>query len=68
MSRSLACMVLLVNLLAPAAARAQARAPFQVGVHGGFNFTMGGMSHPSGSGGGPAGSRPAVRRRPFLRV
>jgi hypothetical protein len=41
MSRSLACAVLLVNLLAPSSARAQARAPFQVGVHGGFNFTNG---------------------------
>jgi hypothetical protein len=46
MSRSLACVVLLVNLLAPAAARAQARAPFQVGVHGGFNFTNSDLPRP----------------------
>ena len=49
MSRSLACVVLLVNLFAPAAARAQARAPFQVGVHGGFNFIMGVARWPFGA-------------------
>jgi hypothetical protein len=41
MSRSFGFVALLVSLLVPAAARGQARAHFQVGVHGGFNFTNG---------------------------
>ncbi len=41
MSKSFACVALWLSLLVPASAQAQARAHFQVGVHGGFNFTEG---------------------------